>query len=244
LKNLYELEVNGDISSINLYTNSNVNIKGNLTICGDTIAQDVTVSELNCLSDRTLKKDIVTMENALDIIQQLRPVKYKWNKQNNEQEHIGFIAQEVEKVIPSIVNQTNTGVKAIAYQKIIPLLTQGIQEHDNMSRCDIYINENETMNIGNVLAIHSVKLNSYNIGKLTLKKCGIRDDFYAVYCGNGRYCTSGVCGILVKGNVKKGDLIYKEYDGIANTINTSRPIGKSLDIKIKVEPDIVPVLLF
>jgi len=241
----YELEVNGDISSLNLYTNSNVSIQGDLNICGETVAQNVTVSELNCLSDKTLKKNINSIENAIDIIQQLRPVSYNWKDPNiDDREQIGFIAQEVEKVIPSLVNNTNLGKKGIAYQKLIPLLTQGIQEQDNLTRCDIFVNENDNILIGNTLSIHSVKLNSYNLGKLTLKKCSIRDDFYAVYCGNKRYCTTGVCGILVSGIVKHGDLIYKDADGITSTINTNRPIGKALDNKISDDIGIVPVLLF
>lgn len=242
----YTLEVNGDISSINLYTDSNVLIQGNLNICGETIAQNVTVNELNCLSDRTLKKDIDTIKNALDIIQELRPVKYRWNHQNDQEEQIGFIAQEVEKVIPSIVQNTNIGKKAIAYQKIVPILTQGIQEYDNQSRFTPHLKQNEYLNIGNLLTIHDVTLNSYNLGELILKKCGQNDDFFGVYCGNRRFFTKGVCGVLVEGEVAQGAPIYKsETAGVATANNTARkPIGKALKPKITQTPGVIPVLLF
>lgn len=43
----------------------------------------------------------------------------------------GFLAQELEKVYPEMVKETETGVKAVDYVSFIPLLVQAYQDHDN-----------------------------------------------------------------------------------------------------------------
>gem|GEM_PF-3442356 len=63
------------------------------------------------ISDGRLKKNIKTLDGALHKISKLRPVSYGWK---NEHLHsipngdIGFIAQEVEKVFPGWVGETET----------------------------------------------------------------------------------------------------------------------------------------
>jgi len=64
------------------------------------------------LSDARAKKDIAPISNALDIILKLNPVSFNWidQKKNQELGRVrGFIAQDVEKVIPEwiIVDKTN-----------------------------------------------------------------------------------------------------------------------------------------
>ena len=44
----------------------------------------------------------------------------------NEGHDIGVIAQEVEKVIPEIVQTRDSGYKAVKYEKIVPLLIESI----------------------------------------------------------------------------------------------------------------------
>ena len=41
---------------------------------------------------------------------------------------MGFIAQEVEELLPQIVYEDDEGMKMIGYQSLIPLLTSAIQE--------------------------------------------------------------------------------------------------------------------
>ncbi len=100
------------------------------------------VTYLN-LSDARYKKNILPVENALTTLSQLHAKTYHWNQtafpKNNfdDKLQIGFIAQEVEKVLPAIVTTDADGYKAINYIEVIPLLVQGIKEQQ------IKINEQE-----------------------------------------------------------------------------------------------------
>lgn len=46
--------------------------------------------------------------------------------------HTGFLAQEIESIIPDAVRTTVNGTKAISYTDIIPLLVEGVKEQQAM----------------------------------------------------------------------------------------------------------------
>jgi len=63
-------------------------------------------SQLHSASDENKKKDIVTIDNCLDKVAQLRPVSFKWKEEDmNDDTHFGLIAQEVQPIIPELVNE-------------------------------------------------------------------------------------------------------------------------------------------
>lgn len=76
-------------------------------------------------SDRALKENIVDIPYGLSEIMQLQPRKY--NVIGYEPDQIGFIAQEVEGIIPELVDGVE-GEKGLAYSNMTSLLTKGIQE--------------------------------------------------------------------------------------------------------------------
>ena len=45
-----------------------------------------------------------------------------------EGQDVGVIAQEIEKVLPEVVETRETGYKAVKYEKIVPLLIESIKE--------------------------------------------------------------------------------------------------------------------
>lgn len=60
---------------------------------------------------------------------------YFWNetgkrKGGNAQLQYGLIAQEVEKILPNIVNTDNESYKSVSYNELIPLLLQALQEQN------------------------------------------------------------------------------------------------------------------
>lgn len=95
---------------------------------------DVTANGTLLTSDRRLKKNITPVENGLTTIQQLNPVFYSKKASidatNYDTQEYGFIAQELQKILPEIVQQTNREdqVLAVNYTSLIPILTKAIQE--------------------------------------------------------------------------------------------------------------------
>ncbi len=87
-----------------------------------------TSTALVCASDIRLKRNVVTLPDSLDKIMALRSVSFKWNSQTNNDKRIGFIAQEVEQIIPELVSTSADGYKSIAHTNFIPFLVGAIQE--------------------------------------------------------------------------------------------------------------------
>ena len=80
-------------------------------------------------SDERLKDNITPLSNALDKINQIGGYEFDWNSDSSHSGHdVGVIAQEIEKVLPEVVVDRDTGYKAVRYDKIVALLIQAIKE--------------------------------------------------------------------------------------------------------------------
>ena len=79
-------------------------------------------------SDITLKKNIELIPNALDKVLSLRGVTYNRTDIENEPKQSGVIAQEVEKVLPEVVDTNEEGIKSVAYGNMVGLLIEAIKE--------------------------------------------------------------------------------------------------------------------
>ena len=81
-------------------------------------------------SDERLKDNVKVIENASDKVAQLRGVEFDWNdKQSTYEGHdVGVIAQDVEKVLPELVQTRDDGYKAVKYEKIVGLLIEAIKD--------------------------------------------------------------------------------------------------------------------
>ena len=86
----------------------------------------VVSGDLNDTSDIALKKDIESISTScIDNIKQLNPVTFKWK--DTSRKDIGFIAQEVEVILPDLVNGED-GVKSINTIGLVSQLTKALQE--------------------------------------------------------------------------------------------------------------------
>lgn len=105
-------------------------------------------------SDEKFKKDIVPIKNGLDVVLSLKPRSYTYDTRTfdymnlSEGTQYGFLAQEVEQVLPSLVkysfqgfeeDRIGTGAgeqgiefKALNYDGIIPILVSGMQEQQQL----------------------------------------------------------------------------------------------------------------
>lgn len=100
---------------------------GTYTLDGNLIVDDLLVlGTLTETSDRELKTNISTIENALDTTNKLRGVSFDWKTSGKSS--IGLIAQEVEEILPSLVNTEDNGLKTLHYTAIIGLLIEAIKE--------------------------------------------------------------------------------------------------------------------
>jgi len=85
----------------------------------------LSATQFTSLSDVNKKKNIRPIENAIDITKKLEGVRFDWIDNNSPS--IGVIAQEVEKVLPELVVDTD-GVKSVSYGNIVGLLIEAIKE--------------------------------------------------------------------------------------------------------------------
>ncbi|MEI6316748.1 MAG: tail fiber domain-containing protein, partial [bacterium] len=92
----------------------------------------ISSSVLTCSSDVRLKKNIDNINYGLADIMKLRPVDYNWKfEADGSTKSLGFIAQEVEAVIPNLVTtDPDTGYKQLNTIGMAPILTKAIQEMD------------------------------------------------------------------------------------------------------------------
>lgn len=93
-------------------------------------------SAYNNLSDARLKTNVLGYENAIGKVMALRTVTFNWKQAAypdinlDDRNHIGFIAQEVEEIVPQVVSTADDEMKtkSIAYSNLVPVLTKAIQE--------------------------------------------------------------------------------------------------------------------
>lgn len=91
-------------------------------------------SGINETSDGRLKKDVLPIEGALSMVTKLEGVTYNWrtdefpNLQLEEDLQYGLIAQDVEKVIPELVETDSEGWKSVEYSHFVPVLIEALKE--------------------------------------------------------------------------------------------------------------------
>lgn len=89
-------------------------------------------------SDIRRKKNIQTLTmNGLDIINKLRPISFEWKEVKEDGmkgTQMGFIAQELEAILPTIVLTKNDKEqsKGVKYNELLPVLVKGIQEQQKI----------------------------------------------------------------------------------------------------------------
>ncbi|MBD3386702.1 hypothetical protein GF407_17500 [candidate division KSB1 bacterium] len=109
LGRLYITHTSGDID---LYAN-NVRFRGSIVHS----------------SDRRFKTDISKLSTAMDAIEQMQSVRYKWkNRPGDTNPHYGFIAQDLERVLPEMVHTDKEGYKSVRYMELIPILVNALKE--------------------------------------------------------------------------------------------------------------------
>lgn len=127
-----QFKLNGvDVNAKDLQTSSNVTfaqITGSAALINGAITATGDITAFHS-SDERLKYNITPIKGALDKINQIGGYEFDWNDKSEHTGHdVGVIAQEIEKVLPELVVDRDTGYKAVRYDKIVALLINAIKE--------------------------------------------------------------------------------------------------------------------
>lgn len=123
-------------------------------------------------SDQSLKQNIRDFNQAMDIINKLKPKQYEFRQDGNfklmhlpQGSHVGLIAQDVEKVLPDLVkdskfetryakpditdtkNSETINFKALNYTELIPIMIKGMQEQQQTIEDLRQLNEKQQQQI-------------------------------------------------------------------------------------------------
>ena len=124
------IEIAGANESITWdHSNSRFAISDDIHVTGTIKASDDIVAYAS--SDERLKDNIQPIKNPIEKINSISGNTFVWNEEKQDiykGKDYGVIAQEIEKVLPELVHTKEDGYKSVKYDKIIPLLIEGIKD--------------------------------------------------------------------------------------------------------------------
>ena len=114
------------VKSLNGLTNT-VSLEGGGGIAVTPGANTITIADTSGSSSRRWKTNIQTLENPLDVVEQLRGVTFEWKEDGRSD--IGLIAEEVGAVIPEIVEfeANGTDAKTVNYSRLVSVLIEAVK---------------------------------------------------------------------------------------------------------------------
>lgn len=86
------------------------------------------------LSDGRFKENVETLPDALATVRNLRGVNFNWkvsddpNLELPEGRQVGFIAQELQQVLPEAVSRGQNGNLSVSYSTVVPVLVEAVKE--------------------------------------------------------------------------------------------------------------------
>lgn len=103
-----------NVSSAKLYFNADTGV--------------LSATSFNSLSDESQKYNVSIITSAADTVNQLQGVEFLWSDSGNKS--AGVVAQELEKILPHLVNTGPEGLKTVNYSGIIAYLIEAIKDMD------------------------------------------------------------------------------------------------------------------
>jgi hypothetical protein len=122
---------------------------GTTTIAGD----------LNINSDARLKTNIISLGATLSKLLQIDGKTYTMKKDTNHKKKIGLLAQDIEKVFPELVMETND-IKSVNYQGLVPVLINAMKEQDEVIRNQDAVNKKQQQEIDELKAMVKTLINN------------------------------------------------------------------------------------
>jgi len=116
----FKFRANGAVKTVELGAGAG------LTLPNDSTYGVVKAHSMVTYSDETLKTNIQPLESALETVNKLQGVSYDWKSDGSHD--LGFIAQEVNKVVPQIVYGKGDGDLGLDYSKLTSILVEAVKE--------------------------------------------------------------------------------------------------------------------
>jgi len=88
----------------------------------------VATGDVTAYSDARVKKNVNTIENALEKTMKLRGVSYFRTDTDIDKKKIGVIAQEIRDVLPEVVLEDEKGSLSVSYGNMVGLLIEAVKE--------------------------------------------------------------------------------------------------------------------
>ena len=99
--------------------NAQINYNGNITN---------TNNSYGAISDVNFKENIIDATPKLDDLLKVQIRNYNLKNDEKKVKQIGVVAQELENVFPSMIEQNSDGTKSVKYSVFVPMLIKAIQE--------------------------------------------------------------------------------------------------------------------
>ena len=120
--------IGNGINSSNKSDAFKVMFNGDATLAGN----------LSINSDARLKANIISLGSTITKLLQIDGKSYTMKNDENKKQKIGLLAQDIEKVFPELVSESN-GIKSVNYQGLVPVLINALKEQQN--EIETYRNE-------------------------------------------------------------------------------------------------------
>jgi hypothetical protein len=128
--NSFSINSSVEVSGSTDFNGADNNFSGVIVADSDITSNGtITAVDFNSTSDISLKENVKTLTNSAEIINDILPVSFNW-KSNGEKSY-GVIAQDIEKIIPDIVNEKDDGTKTVSYSQLTAFLIGAIKEQQN-----------------------------------------------------------------------------------------------------------------
>jgi len=93
---------------------------------------DVVISNFSSFSDRNLKDNIINLpEDKTHSLLDLNPTQFTFKTDAKKNIHYGFIAQDLERIYPELVKDSEKGYRKVNYIELIPLIISKMKDMQN-----------------------------------------------------------------------------------------------------------------
>ena len=122
-QNVTLMATNANNGGLYLYDDAGLGVRNK----GNTAWVPVYASNFVNSSSKTVKHDIIEIDNISSKLYQLRPVSFIYNDDKSNKTQFGLIAEDVKKLYPEVVIDMPDNQIGIDYIKLIPIMIKEIQ---------------------------------------------------------------------------------------------------------------------